>query len=371
MHSPLSLSAPPAHGGQLRAISQAFAVPVDQLLDFSASIYPNGPPEAVFKALSNALRSPHLISEYPDLESDELREQLGRYAGVPAANILVSNGIVPLLSATIRALKIRRCLLPIPAFGQYRRVLECAGSDVLEYQLMPERSFRPGLEEMLACCVRHGCDAVILNNPHNPSGAALGLHGLRHLVYSAAQHRIRILLDEAFIDFVPQLSICGDVPRAENLVVFRSVTKFFAMAGLRVAYLVSPVQMAGSVARMLDPWSISSLASIAAMAAIQDSGYIRGTLNRNAEERAWLTDALRAIGLTVSPSRTNFLLFQLSPVHRDGSVWERLIVDQGLVLRNCATFDGLDGSYLRLAVRGREDNQRLVRAMISVLNLTV
>lgn len=371
MHSPPSLSAPPVHGGQLCAISQAFSVPVDQLLDFSASIYPDGPPEAVFEALSSALRSPQSLREYPDLEANELREQLGRYAGVPAANILVSNGIVPLLSATVRALKMGRCLLPIPAFGQYRRVLECAGSEVLEYRLISERGFRPDLEEMLAYCVRHGCDAVILNHPHNPSGAGLDVDALRHLVHSAAQHQIRVLLDEAFIDFVPQHSICQDVPNTENLIVFRSVTKFFAMAGLRVAYLVSPVQIAGSVARMLDPWSISSLASIAAMAAIQDSDYVADTLNRNAEERAWLTDALYAIGLTVFPSHANFLLFQLPQEQRDGSVWERLIVEHGIVVRNCATFDGLDDSYLRFAVRVREDNQRLVRALISVLNLTV
>jgi threonine-phosphate decarboxylase len=142
------------------------------------------------------------------------------------------------------------------------------------------------------------------------------------------------------------------------------------MAGLRVAYLVSPVQMVGSLARVLDPWSISSLASIAAMAAIQDSDYIAGTLNRNTEERAWLTDALRAIGLTVFPSHANFLLFCVPAERRDGGLWERLIVDHGIVVRNCATFEGLDAGYLRIAVRGREDNQRLVRALISVLNPT-
>lgn len=371
MHSPSLLSAIPAHGGQLRTIAQAFSVPVEHLLDFSASIYPDGPPRAVFEALSNALRSPQALRDYPDLESNELREQLGRYAGVPAANIVVSNGIVPLLSATIRGLKIHRCLLPVPAFGQYRRVLECAGSEVLEFQLAPERSFRPDLEEMLACCVRHDCDAVILNNPHNPSGAALDVNALRHLVHSAAQHGIRILLDEAFIDFAPQLSICGDVPGRENLIVFRSVTKFFAMAGVRVAYLVSPVQLVESVARMLDPWSISSLASIAAIAAVQDSDYIAGTVDRNTEERAWLTDAFHAIGLTVFPSHANFLLFQLPPEHRDGGLWKRLIVEHGIVLRNCASFDSLDGTYLRLAVRGRENNQRLVHALSSLLNQSI
>jgi threonine-phosphate decarboxylase len=139
------------------------------------------------------------------------------------------------------------------------------------------------------------------------------------------------------------------------------------MAGLRVAYLVASGDMLQAISDMLDPWCISTFASLAANAAVQDAAYILSTLNRNAEERAWLTAAVQAAGCSVFSGSTNFVLFRLPQEHRGRCVWERLIVDHGIVMRNCATFEGLDASYMRTAVRRREDNERLVCALASLL----
>ena len=359
---------PPAHGGQIRAISKDFSIPIERLLDFSASIYPDGPPASVVKTLSNALDQLETLRKYPDLESTELRSHLALYAGMPANNVIVGSGVVPLVAATIRALNVRRCLLPVPAFGEYGRILERECVKIATYRLPAERSFRPDLEETLEKCVKRDCDALILNNPHNPSGATVDADALRAFVGMAAQHGIRVLVDEAFIDFVPEQSLCSYVPQFKNLIVFRSVTKFFAMAGLRVAYLAASEEMLHVISGMLDPWCVSTLASLAANAAVQDSAYIARTLNRNAEERTWLTAALQDAGCGLFPGGANFILFRLPEEHRERYVWERLIVDHGIVVRNCATFEGLDDNYMRIAVRGREDNERLVRALSSLLN---
>ena len=160
----------PAHGGQLSAIAAAFSVPIDRLLDFSASIYPDGPSARVIEALSSALRSPQQLRQYPDLESLALRTNLETYAAVSAGNIVVANGIVPLMSASLRAMEVRRCLLPVPAFGEYRRILERESIEFHTYPLDPNADFRPDLELVIAYCVERNCDSVILNNPHNPSG---------------------------------------------------------------------------------------------------------------------------------------------------------------------------------------------------------
>lgn len=361
----------PAHGGQLSAISAAFSVPMDRLLDFSASIYPDGPSPRVIEALSDALRSPQQLRQYPDLESIDLRANLERYAAVPAGNILVANGVVPLMSASLRAIQSRKCLLPVPAFGEYRRILERERVEIHTYPLDLTADFRPDLTHLIEYCVEHGCDSVILTNPHNPSGITFGAIEMRSMLALADRHDIRVLLDEAFIEFVPEESVSSYVLQTNNLIVFRSVTKFFAMAGLRVAYLIALGHLVPAIAGFLDPWSVSSLASLAACAAVQDVSYISNTIRRNSAEREWLSCALAGIGLTVFPSRANFLLIRLPQERRGDNAWERLILDHGIVVRNCGTFEELDDSYMRIGVRGREDNQRLIHALASVLNRSI
>jgi len=361
----------PAHGGQLSAIAAAFSVPVDQLLDFSASIYPDGPSPRVIEALSDALRSPEQLRRYPDLESIALRANLETYAAVPAGNILVANGIVPLMSASLRSMQVRRCLLPVPAFGEYRRILERDSIEFHTYPLDPNANFRPDLELMIEYCVEHSCDSVILNNPHNPSGVTFAATEMRTVLTLAARRNIRILLDEAFIDFIPEESISRHVLQTDNLIVFRSLTKLFAMAGLRVAYLIARHSLVATIASFLDPWSVSTLASLAAGAAVQDFSYISNTIQRNSTEREWLSRALAEIGLTVFPSRANFLLIRFPNKREGANVWERLIVDHGIVVRNCGTFERLDGSFMRVTVCAREDNQRLIRALASVMNQSI
>ena len=368
MHEALTACSLPAHGGQFRAIAEQFAVPVDRLLDFSASIYPGGPSARVIQALSDALRCSEQLRRYPDLESTELRSHLARYAGVPAANILVASGAVSLISATLRAIRAKKCLLPEPAFGEYRRVLERESIEIDTYPLVPELNFRPDLQRLFEHCIARGCDTVILTNPHNPSGTTFGATEIRSVFKLAAQSGIRILLDEAFIDFVPEHSVSSDVPMGSNLIVFRSVTKFFAMAGLRVAYVIAPSHLVSKVAALLDPWSVSILASIAACAAVDDRTYIADTIHCSSVEREWLSSTLAEMGFTVFLSRANFLLFRFPEELRNTGAWEELIVRHGIIIRNCATFEGLDESYLRTAVRGREDNQQLIRALTSLIS---
>lgn len=344
---------------------------MDRLLDFSASIYPDGPSPRVIEALSDALRIPEQLRRYPDLESIALRAKLETYAAVPAGNIVLANGIVPLMSASLRAMQVRRCLLPVPAFGEYRRIFERDSIEFHTYPLDPNANFCPDLELLIEYSIARSCDSVILNNPHNPSGVTFAATEMRSILAFAARRNIRILLDEAFIDFVPEESISSHVLQTDNLFVFRSVTKFFAMAGLRVAYLIAPQSLAPTIASLLDPWSVSTLAFLAAGAAVQDFSYISNTIQRNSTEREWLSRALAGIGLTVFPGRANFLLVRIPHEQQGDNAWERLILDHGVVVRNCGNFEGLDGGFMRVAVRGREDNQRLIRALTSVMNRSI
>jgi threonine-phosphate decarboxylase len=355
----------PAHGGQLRQIAEQFAVPMNELLDFSASIYPDGPPACVLEALNEAIHSPAILRDYPDLDLPELRIALGAYAAIPPANILVANGVAPMIDATLSALRSRRCLLPVPAFGEYRRVLTKCAVEIHPYHLLPELDFRPDCEQLIGACQRHQCDTLLLTNPQNPSGITLSAENMKDIVQHAAENKIRVLLDEAFIDFVPEGSLSHDVLAFSNLIVFRSLTKFFSMAGLRVAYLIAPEHVVRDISCNLAHWPVSTVGAVAASKAVEESAYVATTILRNRVERDWLRGELLGLRMSVFPSSANFLLFRLPEELRSISLWEHLIVDHRIVVRNCASFEGLDSSYMRVSVRNRADNELLIQALSS------
>lgn len=172
----------------------------------------------------------------------------------------------------------------------------------------------------------------------------------------AQRFDIRILVDEAFIDFIPQESISAHVSELSHVFVFRSVTKFFPMAGLRIAYMIAPKQLVSNMRKLLAPWPISTLAAVGAIAALEDKAWIADTLIRNQQEREALALQLAELALKVYPAEANFLFFRLDDEHRNRNVWERLIREHGVVLRNCGTFETLDDTYFRVAVLGSNDN---------------
>jgi len=159
---------PPPHGGQLRQISERFGIPASQLLDFSANINPQGPPASVLQALQAALASPAMLTSYPDLEQAELKSCIAASAGVDVGVTAVANGFVPLFEAALRTLSVRRCLLPVPAFGEYRRTLERVGVAVTPYPLPQETGFDYDPERLIAALETGRHDAILLANPQNP-----------------------------------------------------------------------------------------------------------------------------------------------------------------------------------------------------------
>lgn len=354
---------PPPHGGQLLQISERFGIPASQLLDFSANINPQGPPASVLEALRAALDSPAILTSYPDLEQAELKSCIAASAGVDAGAIAVGNGFVPLLEAALRTLSVRRCLLPVPAFGEYRRTLERVGAAVTPYPLTQETGFDYNPDRLIAALETGRHDAILLSNPQNPTGALCDRAVLLEIVQAAARINVRVLLDEAFIDYVLEHSVADQVAHFTTLTVFRSVTKFYAIPGLRVAYAISNPEQITRLNNHLPPWAITTLASIGVCAALQDTAYAEETLATNEDHKGRLAHQLQELGLHTYPSAANFLLFRLpSPVNAH-EYWERLIVEHSIVLRDCSNFETLLSGHLRCAVRTHIENARLVSAL--------
>jgi threonine-phosphate decarboxylase len=353
----------PSHGGQLQYIADKFAIPVSTLLDFSANINPEGPPLAVHTTLRQALDEPSVLTAYPELGETALRKAIARYAGVRPENIVVANGFVPLLDATLRAMAVRQCVLPVPAFIEYRRTLEHASVEIIAESLNPGSHFRYDIESLL----NGSHDSVLLANPQNPTGILHNREILSDLTFRAAERNILVLLDEAFIDYCPEASLAVDAECHPNLIVFRSVTKFFGMPGLRVSYAVSSAKAVSRIQDLIAPWSITTLASRAAAAAMEDGQYISQTKMLNNQRRAWLDHALKELSLRPESSSANFILFQL-PLRIDPiAFWRRMIEEHSIVLRLCSNYEAFRGGYLRTAVRSESENQELIKALRQTL----
>ena len=354
----------PAHGGQLRQIAEMFGIAQSRLIDFSANINPDGPPAAVVSALRACLDDPRTLTEYPDMEQADLKESIASYAGIATQNIAVANGFVPLLEAALRTLPIRRCLLPVPAFAEYRRTLERANIEIVPHVLSTESCFRYDLEAMVAG--QH--DAILLANPQNPSGVSHDAGAIRSIVTEAAKRNIYVLLDEAFIDYLPEHSLTTATDDFANLIVFRSVTKFHGMPGLRVAYAVAHPTLCSAVSANLSPWPITTLASCAVSAALNDRPYAARVRAENLTHKLSLHRDLDRLELACYPGAANFILFRLPSSIDPDAFWRHMIVEHHIVLRPCANFEALSHGHFRAAIRTPQENDRLAAAIAESLS---
>jgi threonine-phosphate decarboxylase len=353
-----------SHGGQLRQIVERFGIPLSNLLDFSANINPEGPPPSVLATLRASLDDPSTLTDYPDLQSTDLKAAIAGYAGVATQNITVANGFVPLLEAALRALPISCCLLPVPAFVEYRKTLNRAGVKTILYPLDPESNFAYDPTAMVA----RSKDAVLLANPQNPSGVCFGAALMRDLVAQASRKEMYVLLDEAFIDYAPEHSLTTETNESSNLIVFRSVTKFHGIPGLRVAYAVANPALSSRIEDNLAPWPVTTLATRAVSAALSDLQYADRSRDQNIENRTSLRRDLEGLGFSVCPSSANFILFRLPAGIDSDAFWQHMIVKHGVVLRACTNYESLPGGYLRASVRAKEENSRLVEALAESLS---
>jgi len=339
----------PQHGGDLRAAVARWGDPPGGFLDFSANINPLGPPPGAVAAAQAALAG---VAHYPEPFARTLRAALASRHGFSEATVLVGNGAAELLYLVLRRAAGGLVAVPQPGFAEYARAARAAGAR--ELPVAHDRTDPPpelGSGDWWVVC-----------NPHNPTGH---LFTPDQLLQMAGETQATLLVDEAFIDLTAageEGSVLRAVAERPNLVVVRSLTKFYALPGLRVGYAVAPAGLVAGLDAARDPWSVSALAQAAALAALADADYAARTRTWVNRERAYLAAALAALpGYAVYPPAANFILVRApEPAHR---IQERL-GPQGILLRDCRSFAGLTEFHMRLAVRSRAENQRLVAALL-------
>ncbi len=352
------------HGGNIFTMARQLGTQATRIADFSASINPLGLSPLVRQAIIAALDS---LVHYPDANHQELKEALADYHGVSPAAIVVANGSTELIYRLPALIKGQRALIVSPAFSEYRHALDQHHWEAHPFILPAASGFELDLD-VLERTLGKGYDALYLCNPGNPSGRFYPLAIIERVYNLCRASGTFLVLDEAFMDFCEYASAKQLIATADNAVVLRSMTKFFAIPGLRLGYAIASEALAARLDAMGAPWSVNTLALAAGVAALRDAEHSRRTIEFIQEERAWLVEQLsRFPALTVYPSDANFLLVELTAGLTAAELRERLL-QYGILIRDCANFTGLTPHFFRIAVRTREENERLLGGLEQILN---
>jgi threonine-phosphate decarboxylase len=335
------------HGGRALAFARARNIDFRDVLDFSANINPLGPSPRAIDALRKSLDS---IQVYPDEAADQLTKRLAAELRLPQSHILAGNGATDLLYFWLRTMRPRTATLIVPTFSEYRRALQSLNVEVEPIRLSPENHFDLPM-------IRPATDVVIVTNPNNPTGAYAPPEVMREWLEQVPQST-HVLLDEAFVDFAAQPSLTRDINRFANLWVLRSMTKFHAIPGLRLGYLVG--KGIAELARFREPWQVNNLAEIAGLASLDDREHAEATMQYMHRERIWLWKQLQALRhIRAFPTAANFFFARCDSDNALSEVIEDL-ASQNILIRDCRSVEGLDGPYFRFAIKSHPDNVRLL-----------
>ena len=339
------------HGAHGSLVSRSLDVPAGELLDFSQNINPLGAPREALEAARQALYEES--DRYPDLDYPELRGAIAAYLGVSAERIVPTNGGAEALFLAARAAGPGgKALVLEPTFSEYAAAARAAGLDILRRVVRRrEDGFRldpSSLEDL------DGISLVFICNPNNPTGDALGRQEVLGMAERVREAGAVLVVDEAFADFSPEVSVADQV--VGSLWVVRSFTKFFAIPGLRLGCLVCDA--AGRIQALQPSWSVNAVAAAAGIAAVRDHSFAKASVTEVTRLRKDLFEALDAFaGLEPFPGTANFLL-----VRGPAGLSEKL-ARRGVLVRGCEPFTGLGPGYFRVAVRGEEENERLIAAI--------
>lgn len=360
-----------AHGGNIWKLAERAGVRPEDMVDFSANINPLGPPSWLPEAVSDALSQ---VVHYPDPEASDLTLAACELYKVWPTQAVAGNGaseLLPAICLLAARQGLTRAIIPVPAYVDQDRCCRLAGLEVENLVCTAQKGFAPDLEALAARLDRPAL--VLLTSPNNPAGVCVPARHVRDLARAFPQSLF--VVDESFADFVPGIdNEMGDGSaggagrlvrqRPDNVIVLVSMTKFYAVPGLRLGLCFAAPDNAQRLRRRLPVWNVGTLAQKVGARCLRDLDYRSRTICEVASLREALTAELREIpGLRVFPGQANFLLCRLDRVGMSAQpLFERLL-SEGLAVRLCKNFDGLDDSYFRIAVRTKDENARLVDAL--------
>jgi histidinol-phosphate aminotransferase len=343
------------HGGKSYGEGLESGMHKIPIIDFSANGNPFGPPQGTRQVLRKAD-----IVDYPDSNSTDLRRELSAHLGVRQGNILTGNGATEIIRIVTTAFinPGDSVLIPRPAYGEYETACRIMGARIRHLSSLRKRNFRLTARDIAEYVRRHNPKLLFLGSPNNPTGQYFSKEDIDCIIDSC--RKTMLVLDEAYISFVENPWRSVDFIDRNNLIIVRSMTKDYALAGLRLGYLITNVELASVLHKLLPPWNVSSVAQLAGIHALKSSNFLPESRKKIDRAKSYLIRRLNSMGFNTVPSSANFFLVKVgnAPEYKSGLLRKHLLV------RDCTSF-GLPG-HIRISPRNMADCKRFIKAMSEI-----
>jgi len=358
---------PCVHGGEVWEAANKIGLRKEEILDFSSSVNPLGPSKKALEAIQANLGH---IPSYPDSNSTELREAIAtRFKGVSKDNVIAGNGSTELIYLFVETFMKKGdvALIPAPTFGEYERAVRRIGEEPKHVKPNIDFHFSPDVFSRALS----GAKIVFFCNPNNPTSFLTSPEHVTAIVERALEENIFVFLDEDFLEFVDEeehFSLVGKIRRYPNLFVLRSFTKIFGLTGLRVGYGLASEEIISVLLNAKIPWNVNCLAQAAAIAALADEDHLKKTRELIRGEKAFLMRGLMQIeSFKVFPADANFVFIDIRQSGYTAAQFKEKMLRDGILIRDCSSFRGLDEYYIRIAVKTRRENERLLETFEKVV----
>lgn len=351
------------HGGNIYKLQREGK---EGILDYSSNINPLGVPETLKKAVSENF---FILERYPDINYVELRKSIGNYNDINSENIIVGNGATEVLFLFAKALNPKKVLIVSPTFAEYERALKNAGAEIDYFELKEKEDFILDKDRFIETAKNY--NLAVICNPNNPTGNFISKEIINEINLELIKSGTKLFLDECFIEFISEwqeksaAEFCS-----ENIFILRALTKFFALPGLRLGYgICFDKKITEKINEIREPWSINGFADLAGKVILKDKKYISQTEKWIDEERIWFTNSLKEFEtkekLKVYNTETNFILIKLKNIKSED--FKNKMEEKNILVRNASNFKFLNEYYIRLAIKDREKNKKVISTMKEVL----
>lgn len=350
------------HGGNIYKFQREGK---NNILDYSSNINPFGVPQ---KFIDTAKENFDKLVNYPDPYYIELRKKIAEFNSVDMDNIVVGNGATEILFLYMRALKPKKVLLLAPCFAEYERALKSVSAKIEYFELKENDNFYPNIEDLKKEIKNNDYDLLLFCNPNNPTGQFIKLENIRKIIKICENKNTKIFIDEAFIEFVENWrEKTVSLLKNKNIFIMRAFTKFFAIPGLRLGYGITlDENILKKIWEEKEPWTVNTFANLAGLTMLDDKDYIEKTEKWILEEKEFMFHEINKISnIKAYKSECNFILMKLFSISSN-KLREKMI-EKNILVRDASNFKFLDNSFIRLAIKDRESNIKVLKNLSEIM----
>lgn len=345
------------HGGDIYDI-------VNNVIDYSSNINPFGVPISFRESLINGIER---FTQYPDIKYLSLKKNIREYLNVNICNIVAGNGAVDIIYRLVASCGCKNMLIAAPAFSEYRGAANAASINYKEEVCYNFKNDTFDVDKIYKS-VNLNNTLVTICNPNNPTGGIIQKDKLIWLCKKLNDINCMLMVDEAFIEFTDnftEFTMLSEIDKFKNLFIIRAATKFFGMPGIRLGYGMSGNrEIIKNMEKFTEPWSINTSAVIASEVIYKDYEYINKSREWIKEERHNMYTAFSSIeGLHVHKSYCNFHLLQIIKENITAEELKQKMITYGFLIRTAEGFEGLDEKFIRLAVKDKANNEKIIKAL--------